>query len=41
MDERGARTGEGDSGLTLVVAMFSGAKVSYDIPPGFPCAKAK
>ena len=33
MDERGARTGEGDSGLTLMVTMFSGGRVSYDIPP--------
>ena len=32
MDERGARTGEGDSGLTPLVTMFSGARVSYDIP---------
>ena len=41
MDERGARTGEGDSGLTPLVTMFSGARVSYDTPHGFPCAKAK
>jgi len=41
MDERGARTGEGDSGLIPLVTMFSGARVSYDIPHGFPCAKAK
>jgi hypothetical protein len=41
MDERGARTGEGDSGLTPLVTMFSGASVSYDIPHGFPCTKAK
>jgi hypothetical protein len=33
MDERSARTGEGDSGLTPLVTMFSGARVSYDIPP--------
>jgi len=33
MDERGARTGEGDSGLTPLVTMFSGARVSYDIAP--------
>jgi hypothetical protein len=33
MDERGARTGEGDSGLTPMVTMFSGVRVSYDIPP--------
>ena len=33
MDERGARTGEGDSGLIPLVTMFSGARVSYDIPP--------
>jgi hypothetical protein len=30
---RGARTREGDSGLTPLVTMFSGARVSYDIPP--------
>ena len=39
MDERGARTGEGDSGLTPLVTMFSGARVSYDITHGFACAK--
>jgi hypothetical protein len=33
MDERGARTGDGDSCLTPLVTMFSGARVSYDIPP--------
>ena len=33
MKVRGARTGEGDSGLTSLVTMFSGARVSYDIPP--------
>ena len=39
MDERGARTGEGDSGLTSLVTMFSGARVSYDIRPDFPVPK--
>jgi hypothetical protein len=36
MDERGARTGDGDSCLTPLVTMFSGARVSYDIPPRIP-----
>ncbi len=40
MVERGARRGVGDLGLTLLVIMLSGARVSYDIPHGFPCAKA-
>jgi hypothetical protein len=41
MDERGARTGEGDSGLTPLVTMFSGARVSYDIPPRIPLCQSE
>ena len=39
MDERGARTGEGDSGLKPLVTMLSGARVSYDIPTDSPVPK--
>jgi hypothetical protein len=41
MDERGARTGDGDSGLTPLVTMFSGARVSYDIPPRIPLCQSE
>jgi len=41
MDERGARTGEGDSGLTPLVTMFSGARVSHDIPRRIPLCQSE